>query len=180
MKYVLPFGLSPAYEVDLQALSTIPTTDNLSQECLHKLQAICSHHMILPSSYDISDEIARVGDHPIALDAIADTWEGTYGSKRASIKCLRVSMKNCQTLQKVRVLYGIFFCVTGKHPWALQSFFREAVVWKRLKHPNVVPFIGVTRDPLQIVSEWMPNGTLAEYLERNPGANRISLVRLSL
>ena len=52
-------------------------------------------------------------------------------------------------------------------------------MWKRLKHQNIVPFIGVTQDPLQFVSEWMPNGTLTDYLGKNPGANRIGLVRLS-
>ena len=52
-------------------------------------------------------------------------------------------------------------------------------MWKRLRHPNVVPFIGVTQDPMQFVSEWMPNGTLVDYIRKNPGANRIGLVRLS-
>ena len=49
-------------------------------------------------------------------------------------------------------------------------------MWKRLRHPNIVGFIGVTRNPLQFVSEWMPNGILTEYLGENPGANRIGLV----
>jgi len=34
--------------------------------------------------------------------------------------------------------------------------------------------------PLQIVSEWMPNGTLTSYVEKNPDANRIGLVSLPL
>jgi serine/threonine protein kinase len=58
----------------------------------------------------------------------------------------------------------------------LQSFFKEAVVWKRLKHPNIIPFLGVTMNPLQFVSEWMPNGTLTRYVTGNPSANRIALV----
>ena len=49
-------------------------------------------------------------------------------------------------------------------------------MWKRLRHPNIVSFIGVTTDPLQIVSEWMSNGTLTEFIEENPGTNRIGLV----
>ena len=52
-------------------------------------------------------------------------------------------------------------------------------MWKRLRHQNIVPFIGVTQDPLQFVSEWMPNGTLIEYLGKNPGANRVDLVSFS-
>ena len=49
-------------------------------------------------------------------------------------------------------------------------------MWKRLRHPNVVPFLGVTNTPLQFVSEWMPNGTLTHYVRNSPDANRISLV----
>ena len=71
----------------------------------------------------------------------------------------------------------IFTTSTQKHLWASQSFFEEAVI---LRHPNIVPFVGVTTNPLQVVSEWMPNGTLTEFIERNPGANRIGLVSRSL
>ena len=49
-------------------------------------------------------------------------------------------------------------------------------MWKRLKHPNIVPFIGVTRNPMQFVSEWMSNGTLRDYVNENPDANKIGLV----
>jgi serine/threonine protein kinase len=54
---------------------------------------------------------------------------------------------------------------------------REAIVWKRLDHPNIVPFKGVTLNPLQLVSDWMPGGELREYVKKNPNANPISLVR---
>ena len=64
--------------------------------------------------------------------------------------------------------------------WVLQSFFEGAVMWKRLSHPNIVPFIGIATNPLQIVSEWMPNGTLVEFVGKNPDAKRISLVGFSL
>ena len=49
-------------------------------------------------------------------------------------------------------------------------------MWKRLKHQNIVPFIGVTQSPLQFISEWMPNGSLIDYLNKNSGVNRIDLV----
>jgi mitogen-activated protein kinase kinase kinase/serine/threonine-protein kinase TNNI3K len=52
-------------------------------------------------------------------------------------------------------------------------------MWKRLRHQSIIPFIGVTQDPLQFVSEWMPNGTLIDYLNGNPGANRVGLVGFS-
>lgn len=49
-------------------------------------------------------------------------------------------------------------------------------MWRRLEHSNIVPFIGVTQTPIQFVSEWMPNGTLTEYVNENANANRIGLV----
>ena len=49
-------------------------------------------------------------------------------------------------------------------------------MWKRLNHPNIVPFKGVTFEPLQLVSEWMHGGELREYIKNNRHANQISLV----
>ena len=49
-------------------------------------------------------------------------------------------------------------------------------MWNRLRHPNIVPIIGVTTKPLQIVLDWMPNGTLTKFIEKNPSASRIGLV----
>ena len=58
----------------------------------------------------------------------------------------------------------------------LQSFICWAILRKRLNHPNLVPFIGATVDPPQIVAERMPRRGLIEYLEEHPEANRIGLV----
>ncbi|KAF9647398.1 kinase-like protein [Thelephora ganbajun] len=57
-----------------------------------------------------------------------------------------------------------------------ELFYREAIVWKHLSHPNIVPFKGVTFDPLQLVSEWMPGGELREHIRNNPGADPTSLL----
>ena len=52
-------------------------------------------------------------------------------------------------------------------------------MWKRLIHPNLVPLIGVVEEPPQIVSEWIPNGTLTKYVEKDPSVDRIRLVSFS-
>ena len=49
-------------------------------------------------------------------------------------------------------------------------------MWKHLAHPNIVPFFGITPTPLQLVSEWIPNGDLTEYIKNHSGADRLSLV----
>jgi len=48
-------------------------------------------------------------------------------------------------------------------------------VWKRLGHPNIVPFLGITPTPLQLISKWMPGGNLTEYIKKCPGADRLGL-----
>ena len=67
-----------------QTLSAISADDDLSRQCLHKLQAICSHRAILPSSYIVSGQLSRIGSGPIAPGAIADVWEGTYQDRKST------------------------------------------------------------------------------------------------
>jgi serine/threonine protein kinase len=55
-------------------------------------------------------------------------------------------------------------------------FCKEAVMWKPLKHRNIVPLLGVTHAPFQLISEWVPGGILPEYIKNNPGADRLGLV----
>ena len=50
------------------------------------------------------------------------------------------------------------------------------VVWKNLAHPNVVPLLGVTTDPIQLISGWMPDVNLTGYIMNHPDADRLSLV----
>jgi len=54
--------------------------------------------------------------------------------------------------------------------------FQQAVVWKHLEHPNIVPFLGITSTPLQLISEWMPGGDLTEYIRKHPDTDRLRLV----
>ena len=51
-------------------------------------------------------------------------------------------------------------------------------MWKRISHPNIVPFLGVSESPapLSMVSEWMPNGNVRAYVINNPEASRLQLV----
>jgi len=99
----LLLAFHPVTKQTPQALSAIPTTDDVSRQCLYKLQAICGYHMALPSSYTVSGEITRVGDRPIALGGFADVWEGTHGDRKVCVKSFRVSLNDDQTLKKVRI-----------------------------------------------------------------------------
>ena len=50
-------------------------------------------------------------------------------------------------------------------------------MWKYLTHPNILPLLGVTLTPFQLISSWMPGGNLSTYIKKNPDADRIGLVR---
>jgi serine/threonine-protein kinase TNNI3K len=49
-----------------------------------------------------------------------------------------------------------------------QKFFHEALVWRNLKHPFILPFIGIDCETflssLCMVSPWMEGGTVLKYL----------------
>jgi serine/threonine protein kinase len=53
----------------------------------------------------------------------------------------------------------------------MKSLCREALVWRQLKHSNVLPFVGLngslfTLDHLPcLLSPWMDNGSLREYVK---------------
>ena len=53
-------------------------------------------------------------------------------------------------------------------------------MWKHEKHPNIVPFRGVTIVPLQLIFDWMSGGNIMEYIKEHPGADRLGLVCFSL
>ena len=52
-------------------------------------------------------------------------------------------------------------------------------MWKRLtrlNHPNVLPLLGITITPFQLISNWMPGGDLLQYVKKNPNTDRLGLV----
>ncbi|KAF8176647.1 kinase-like domain-containing protein [Mycena galopus ATCC 62051] len=62
---------------------------------------------------------------------------------------------------------------------AAKGFGREAVLWRQLSHPNVLPFLGLyyIENRLCLVSPWMPNGHIVEFLKNAPpDTDRVSLI----
>jgi len=53
-------------------------------------------------------------------------------------------------------------------------------MWKTLRHPNVLPLLGVTMNSSQfvMVSEWMANGNINEFIKAYLNVDRFGLVRL--
>ncbi|KAJ7113514.1 kinase-like domain-containing protein [Mycena epipterygia] len=61
----------------------------------------------------------------------------------------------------------------------LKEFGREAVIWRQLFHPNLLPFFGLyyLDKRLCLVSPWMENGNILKYLSKAPHkTDRLSLI----
>jgi len=51
-------------------------------------------------------------------------------------------------------------------------------MWKYLRHPNVLPLMGVTmsENRFAMASDWMTNGNIREFVKAHPDADRLRLV----
>ncbi|KAF9068854.1 kinase-like domain-containing protein, partial [Rhodocollybia butyracea] len=53
-----------------------------------------------------------------------------------------------------------------------KQFHHEALVWRQLRHPNVLPLLGINPDLFYpsfcLISPWMANGDVITYLKKNP------------
>ena len=104
------------------------------------------------------------------------TYKGTLDGSKVRIKRIRIVPKGDP--QKVK---GVRSRSDVSLYWALtnaRTFYQVVVVWNHLAHSNIVPLLGSTTDPLQLISDWMCGGHLTEYLTNHPDADRLSLVRV--
>ncbi|KAH8080695.1 kinase-like domain-containing protein [Cristinia sonorae] len=112
---------------------------------------------ILPASLFLSGVICRVRES-VNGGAFADIYRGSFGGKPVALKRLRV-----------------FRIVVDKESRELNAaFFREALVWRQLRHPHILPFLGIDRSSFRpflcMVSPYMENGNVIrcmEHLESN-------------
>jgi len=68
--------------------------------------------------------------------------------------------------------------LTSDFDKCLSVFCREAVAWRHLRHPNILPLLGVNleRHQLAMISEWMDHGNINEFLKRHDDVNRVQLL----
>ncbi|KAJ7738433.1 hypothetical protein B0H14DRAFT_2407896, partial [Mycena olivaceomarginata] len=74
--------------------------------------------------------------------SFSDIWKGLVGGETVAVKSMRQYMDDDLAV-------------------TLKKFGREALIWRQLSHPNLLPFFGVytLESRLCLVSPWMDNGT---------------------
>ncbi|KAF8598370.1 WD40 repeat-like protein [Ceratobasidium sp. AG-I] len=93
----------------------------------------------------------------IAGGGFGDIWEGRMqDGTKVAIKCLR------------------FHAIPPENKRGLKRAARELYVWSKAKHVNVQELSGIImfQGGLGMVSPWMDNGNLQEYLQKFPDADR--------
>ncbi|KAH9929153.1 kinase-like domain-containing protein, partial [Fomitopsis serialis] len=127
------------------------------------LRCLCRNYSIIPPAYIIcSSSLRKSDDYALEHGGHADVWRGQYslptGPISVALKAIRINAKNASRV----------------YPNVCQ----EVVMWRRLRHPRITPMLGVDTKlfPLCIVSKWVDNGTITEFLKKYPAENRLQLL----
>ncbi|KAJ3685762.1 hypothetical protein LUZ61_014926 [Rhynchospora tenuis] len=138
-------------------------TDQLKQALTNKIERVkvpemkdekqvltSSHgHVIIPtdeqSVWEINFNLLRFGNK-VASGSYGDLYKGTYCSQEVAIKVIKAEGVNVNVLRE---------------------FAHEVSIMRKIRHKNVVQFIGAcTRPKLCIVTEFMSGGSLYDYLHK--------------
>ena len=142
---------------------------------------MCRRHALLPRALKIPFCYDRTG---VALyrGGFADVWKGKHRGREVAVKVLRTySNSDLQRIAGVSYwLCSLPACRCTDSP--VQRFCKEVVTWKTLRHPNILPLIGVSMSKIQfaMVSDWMENGNINDFVKAHPNADRIELVNYLL
>ncbi|KAJ7353458.1 kinase-like domain-containing protein, partial [Mycena albidolilacea] len=121
----------------------------MARRIIRKLSESCDR---LPSSLFISGVTGRE-EYPTFGGGYGDIYRALHNSKPVALKRMRHFLRGAD-LRRLNL-----------------KFCREALVWKDLHHPHILPFLGIDRDSfpsaLCMVSPWMEHGTVMDYLENH-------------
>ncbi|KAJ6476416.1 kinase-like domain-containing protein [Mycena sanguinolenta] len=130
-----------------------PEHKRLALRIIRKLSASCDR---LPSSLFIVG-VKGWDEHPTFGGGFGDIYRASYGDQRVALKRMRHFLRGSD----MRRIHS--------------QFRREALVWKDLHHPYILPFLGIDGDSfpsiLCMVSPWMKHGSVINYLKTHGHGN---------
>ncbi|KAF7373269.1 Kinase-like protein [Mycena sanguinolenta] len=125
----------------------------MARRIIRKLSESCDR---LPSSLFVVGVEGR-DEHPTSGGGFGDIYRASYCGQRVALKRMRYFLHSSD-LRRIR-----------------SKFCREALLWKNLHHPHILPFLGIDADSfpgfLSMVSLWMEHGTVINYLKTYGFAN---------
>ncbi|KAK1230088.1 Rho guanine nucleotide exchange factor [Marasmius sp. AFHP31] len=95
-----------------------------------------------------------MGSYPVAGGGFGDVWKGRVANEIVCLKVVKIYLAS--DVQQL-----------------LKEYMREAIVWQQLRHPNLLPFVGMYylgegQGQLCLVSPWMEQGNLVTFLKNAP------------
>jgi len=111
-----------------------------------------------PTQYALKPSDLQRSEDPDYTGGFGAVWKGSFGEMTVAIKRLLV---NVAQLEKLK-----------------ERFCREVIMWKKLSNSNTLPLLGayIRGSELVMISEWMENGNITQYLKKTPRLNRPSLL----
>ncbi|KAF9780774.1 kinase-like domain-containing protein [Thelephora terrestris] len=140
-----------------QALDSCSLPSRIRKKCMRSSYKVCAGHALLPGSLHVELPVDPM-DNPVAYGGCAEVFKCYHSGREVAVKVLRVHATSD------------FMEITDR-------FCKEVIPWKALRHPNVVPLLGavMTDGQFAMVSEWMLNGTIREFITANPASNLLEL-----
>lgn len=122
--------------------------------------------------YVVSANVPKV---PHRLGSGADIYTGTLDNRKVCVKRLRYTLNmpldeklEVEDVSSIRLPIIIALIPTT----LIKMFYREAAIWSQLRHPNVLPLLGIDRVNFPtmpcMVSPWIQNGGLLQYRKTLP------------
>ncbi|KAJ3798406.1 kinase-like domain-containing protein [Lentinula aff. detonsa] len=118
------------------------------RKCLKSMRHLNREHGVLPPSMYLEGLVCE-SKTAVAGGGFADIWIGRWEDKRVCVKVLR------------------FFQCGSDREKLLKDLSKEVLLWRQLKHPNILPFLGINTELFSpsycIISPWMSNGDIMSY-----------------
>ncbi|KAJ7163710.1 kinase-like domain-containing protein [Mycena filopes] len=144
---ILAQQLLDLFQELLDSFPQSPARPRLSKALLRLSRCSGLH----PTCFPLTD-METVGEQ-VAGGAFGDIWKAVVREQTVSVKIMR-----------------IFESEELEAALQIKNFGREAVIWRQLSHPNVLPFFGLyyLERRLCLISPWMENGHLLKFLKHAP------------
>ncbi|KAE9393757.1 TPR-like protein [Gymnopus androsaceus JB14] len=142
-------------ELDLYADALDLCGQEYHKKCLRFLHHLSKKVQAIPSSLLVQN-IKPESQWPVAGGGFADVYLGlTADGKVVCLKVLRLIISQDD----------------GYRARIRKKFYQEALVWRQLKHPNILPLLGVSTELFTpsfcLVSPWMMNKDIITYIKNN-------------
>ncbi|TDL18692.1 kinase-like protein [Rickenella mellea] len=122
---------------------------------------VAIHSHVFPRILTL-DDITDRSEHPLYAGGFGDVWRASWRGRSVALKSPRLTL------------------VVNDAERAHRNLCREVLLWRQLNHPHLLEFLGVCKysSPYtSIVSPWMENGTVLNFVQTRPKVGRIRLLK---